>query len=186
MGFGWEGKNVRLVPLDYDRHFENSYRWINDPSVSEWLAVGDHPMTRLAEKEWFDACQKVSDTAVHFAIETLEGRHIGNTGLFQLSLRHGITMTGSLIGDVGDRGKGLGTDAAIVRAHYAFHVLGLRMMYSEYFVGNTGSERMQAKTGYVEYGRKPKAFWKRGAYRDMVLTVLTRERFYELHTDLIK
>ncbi len=186
MAFGWEGKKTRLVPLDYDRHFENCYRWINDPSVSEWLAVGDHPMGRIAEKEWFDQAQKPSDTAVQFAIETLEGRHIGNSGLFQMNLKHGITMSGSLIGETADRGKGLGTDSAITRAHYAFHVLGLRMMFSEYFVGNTGSERMQMKVGYTECGRKPQAFWKRGAYRDMVSTVLTRERFYELHSDLAK
>ena len=186
MPIGWQGKKTRLVPLDYDRHFENSYQWINDPDVSEWLAVGDFPMARLAEKEWFDRCQKPSDTEVHFAIETLDGRHIGNSGLFQINARHGTAMSGSLIGVQTDRGKGFGSDAAITRAHYSFHVLGLRLMFSEFFVGNTGSERMQQKVGYLEYGRKPLAFWKRGAYRDIALTYLTRERFYELHPDLVK
>ena len=57
MGLGWEGEKVRLVPLDFDRHFENCYRWINDPDTNEWLAVGDFPMSRLAEKEWFEARQ---------------------------------------------------------------------------------------------------------------------------------
>ena len=47
MPIGWSGENVRLVPLDYERHYENCYRWINDPEVSEWLAVGDEPIGRL-------------------------------------------------------------------------------------------------------------------------------------------
>lgn len=181
MGIGWAGKKTRLVPLEYDKHFENCYQWINDPDVSEWLAVGDFPMGRLAEKEWFDDAQKSSATAVHFAIETLDGRHIGNSGLFQISARHGTAMSGSLIGSTGDRGKGYGTDAAITRAHYAFHVLGLRMLYSEFLEGNELSKRMQEKAGYEVYGRKPQCFWKRGAYRDMVLTALSKERFYALH-----
>jgi hypothetical protein len=32
----------------------------------------------------------------------------------------------------------------------------------------------------VEYGRIPSQFWKRGAYRDHILTLLTRERWMEL------
>lgn len=183
MPIGWSGERVRLVPLDCDRHFENCYRWINDPDVSEWLAVGDLPMSRLAEKEWFEKAQRASDSQIHFAIETTEGRHIGNSGLFAISHVHGTALSGSLIGEAADRGKGYGTEAAVVRAWYAFHVLGLRQLYSEYLGGNELSRRMQEKAGYVEWGVKPAAFWKRGQFRDLVETVLTRERFFELHPE---
>lgn len=175
MGLGWEGKKVRLVPLDFDKHFENCYKWINDPEVNEWLGVGDLPMSRLAEKEWFEARQKSSNPTIALAIETLDGVHIGQTGLHNIDLRNGTANTGSFIGDKENRGKGYGTDAARVRSWYCFHVLGLRMLYSEYFAGNEFSNRMQEKAGYKQYGVKPKAMWKRGEYRDMVLTYLSRE-----------
>jgi RimJ/RimL family protein N-acetyltransferase len=181
MSFGWSGEKVRLVPIDFDRHFENCYRWINDPEVSQWLAVGDYPMARLAEKEWFEGAQKSNETEVTFAIETLDGRHIGQSGIHRINLRHGYAFTGSLIGDPNDRGQGYGTEAAVLRAWYCFHVLPLRMLFSEYIDGNDLSKRMQEKTGYVECGRRVKAFWKRGEHRDMVLTQLTRERFFEVN-----
>ena len=181
MPVGWQSDRVRLVPLDYERHFENCYRWINDPEVSEWLAVGDLPIAKLAEKEWFESAQRGSTTEVTFAIETLEGRHIGQSGIHRIAYQHGTALTGSFIGESADRGKGFGTEAAVLRAWYCFQVLGLRVLFSEYFSGNALSARMQEKVGYIECGRKPASFWKRGEYRDRVETMLTRERFFELY-----
>ena len=31
MAFGWEGKLVRLVPLNEAKHLENYVQWVNDP-----------------------------------------------------------------------------------------------------------------------------------------------------------
>jgi RimJ/RimL family protein N-acetyltransferase len=185
MPIGWSGKNVRLVPLEFERHFENCYRWINDPEVSEWLAVGDEPIGRLAEKEWFESCEKGRPDEITFAIETLDGRHIGQSGIHRINHKHGIALTGSFIGEADERGKGYGTEAAVLRAWYCFHVLGLRLLTSEYIGGNERSKRMQEKAGYIEFGRLPQGFWKRGEHRDLVKTYLTRERFYELHPELV-
>ena len=43
--------------------------------------------------------------------------------------------------------------------------------------GNDRSLGMQKKVGYEVVGRIPKRFWKRGAFRDEILTCLTRENF---------
>jgi len=175
MGFGWEGEKVRLVPLDRERHFENALRWVNDPVVTQWLLIGDHPITRLAEETWFDARSTGDPSNFSFAIETLEGEHIGFSGIHQVDYRNGCAETGSLIGEPHLWGKGLGTDAARVRARYLFEVLGLRMAFSGYLEGNTSSQRMMEKSGYVVYGRIPQRYWKRGAWRDHVLTLADRE-----------
>ena len=73
------------------------------------------------------------------------------------------------------RGQGYGTDAARVRTRYAFEVLGLRQLYSEVFVENAASLKMLGHVGYREAGRVPRRYWKRGAYRDVVLLVNERE-----------
>lgn len=174
MAFGWEGELVRLVPLDEDKHLENYIRWINDPEVTDGLLVGDLPMTRLAEKEWFERASKLSKTDISFAIETLEGLHLGSSGIHQIDYQSGTCLTGSFIGDKAQWGKGYGTDAARVRARYCFEVLGLRMLYTAYLEGNDKSRRMSEKNGYVECGRYYKRYWKRGEYRDEVLMYLDR------------
>lgn len=181
MAHGWEGDLVRLVPLDFDKHFENCLRWINDPEVTQFLLMGDFPTSRLAEKDWFEGrTSKVGGDDLLFAIETKDGQHIGNSGIHEIDHRSGTAVTGTLIGQIDEWGKGYGTDAARVRARYCFDVLNLRLLKSSYFEGNERSARMQENAGYEVVGRYPKVFWKRGMYRDEILTCLTRERWESL------
>lgn len=175
MAIGWEGDLVRLVPLDEERHFENCVKWVNDPEVTDWLLIGDFPLSRLAQRDWFEKAARASQSEVMFAIETLAGRHIGNSGIHHIDFRHGTCSTGSLIGEKSEWSKGYGTDASRVRARYCFEVLGLRMLYSGYLEGNERSRRMSEKNGYKVCGCFPKKFWKRGQFRDEILMVLDRE-----------
>jgi RimJ/RimL family protein N-acetyltransferase len=110
-----------------------------------------------------------------FAVETLEdGRHIGIAGLHRIEYRHGVALTGTIIGAQEFRGRGYGTDTARVRTRYAFEALGLRMLMSEVFTDNAASLRMLERAGYREVGRIPRRHWKRGAFRDVVLMVAER------------
>lgn len=182
MPHGCTGKLVRLVPLDHDRHLENCLRWVNDPDVTENLLIGHRPITRKEELAWFDAMAGGDPGSVIFAIETLDGVHVGQSGIHGIDYHHSRALTGSFIGEASERGKGYGTESAQLRAQFAFESLGLRLLTSAYLEPNPRSAAMQAKVGYVEYGRLPAAYWKNGAWRTEVLTLLTRERWQEMRT----
>lgn len=178
MAYGWEGSKVRLVPADKEKHFENALRWINDPEITHWTLVGDFPIARLAEEEWFDNMSKRMDnTEVFFAIETLAGEHIGFSGIHRIDWRNGVGTTGTMIGAKEFWGQGYGSDAARTRTGYAFEVLGLRMLLSEVMADNTGSLRMLQRAGYREVGRIPKRYWRRGAFRDAVILAVQRDEW---------
>ena len=181
MGFGYTGKRIRLVPVDVERHLENFYQWINDSDVTDTLGITGSPITRASEREVVESFGK-DPKHIIWAVETIEGVHIGISGIHDINLRNGVANTGSFIGAAEYRGKGYGTEASVLRARYAFEVLGLRMLKSTVLDGNEASRRMMEKTGYVEYGRIAGEHWKNGVYRDMVYTVLTKERFFELHS----
>ena len=178
MAYGWEGEKVRLVPLDKGRHAANVQLWMNDPDMTETILSGDMPLTRLAEEEFFDkisAHPEAHPSDILFAVETLAGEHVGIAGLHQINYRHGVAVSGTIIGPPEARGLGYGTDAARVRTRYAFEVLGLRMLISEVFVENEASLRMLTRVGYREVARLPRRFWKRGAFRDVVVLVAERD-----------
>jgi RimJ/RimL family protein N-acetyltransferase len=181
MAYGWEGEKVRLVPLDKGRHAANLQVWMNDPEVTAMILSGDLPLARAAEEAFFDkVCAAGSDAGsqpsdILFAVETLEGEHVGICGLHKINFRHGVAVSGIFIGAPGARGRGLGTDAARVRTRYAFEVLGLRMLISEVFADNAASLKMLARAGYREVARLPRRYWKRGAFRDVVMLVAERE-----------
>lgn len=180
MAQGWSGDKVRLVALERDKHFENLLGWIRDPDVTRWLAHPETPMTREFENDWFERMQRSSNDIL-FAVETLDGRHVGISALHDISHVHKMCISGSYIAMPEDRGKGFGTDASIVRAHYAFEVLGMRQIQSGYLKGNHASQKMQEKLGATIIGTIPERLWKRGRYVDEVLTLLTCEAFWKKH-----
>ncbi len=179
MQFGWEGEKVRLVPLDRQKHFDNCVRWFNDPAVTRFTLMGDFPLTRVAEEDFFERCSRPTESATDlvFAIETLADveEHIGVCGMHNISFRHGTATTGTLIGRPQLWGKGYGSDAVRIRTRFAFEVLGLRLLLSEVMAENVASLHVLAKSGYREVGRIPKRWWKRGAYRDVVLLAAHRD-----------
>ena len=174
MAYGWGGERVRLVPLDRDRHLANAIAWMNDPEVTAWMLVGDAPITRLAEEEFFDRRMRGDSADVTFAVETLAGEHIGFTALDRVDHRHGVATTGSIIGRRDLWRQGLGTDLVLTRTRYAFEVLGLRLLLSEALADNVASIKMLGRCGYLEVGRIPRRYFKRGAWRDAVLFALER------------
>lgn len=174
MAYGWEGEKVRLAPLDKQRHLENVVRWLNDPETTERTLVGDFPLGRLAEEEWFDLRCKPSETDIVFAVETLAGEHIGLSGIHRIDFRHGVGHTGTLICS-GKRRQGFGIDSIRVRSDYCFRVLNLRLLLSEVLDGNEASYRALTRAGYRDVGRIPQRYWKRGAYRDAILLAYPRD-----------
>jgi len=177
MPLGWEGSKVRLVPLERETHFDNCVRWLNDPVVTAWTLIGDFPLTRLAEQEFFDRVARTNEPDLAFAIELLaeQHEHVGVCGLHNISYRHGTATMGIIIGRPQLWNRGLGTDAIAVLTRYAFDVAGLRLILSEAMSENIASVKAQLKCGYREIGRIPQRYWKRGAYRDVILFAVARE-----------
>lgn len=173
------GVKTRLVPLEVDRHFENLLRWANDATVSDGLPLGDLPKSRPAVREWFEARQRCGDSEMPLAIETLDGEHVGYSGLYRIDRASRSAGCGSMI-DPAHWGKGFGTDASNVRSAFAFRILGMRRLMSSYLEGNERSSRMQRSVGFIEWGRLPEDVWHDGAYRTQIFTVLTRDRWETL------
>ncbi len=174
MAMGWEGDKVRLVPLDPEKHLGNALKWLNDPDVTRWMEIGDWPITRGAEERYFDESNARDDHEVRFAVESLQGEHIGFCGIHRIDWLSRVGVTGSVIGRRDLWGQGYGSDVARVRARYAFEVLGLRMLVSEVMGGNPASVRMLERAGYREVARIPGRYWKRGALHDQIILVLQR------------
>jgi RimJ/RimL family protein N-acetyltransferase len=175
MKYGWEGEKVRLVPLDRDKHLDNALHWFNDPEITQWLETGDWPLTRGAEEEFFRAAERQDRSSVHFAVESLQGEHVGFSGLRSIDWQSQVAVSGSVIGRKDLWDKGLGSDAARVRNRYAFDVLGLRLLVATVIADNSRSMAMLARVGYGEVGRVPERYWKRGAYRDQLILTLHRD-----------
>jgi RimJ/RimL family protein N-acetyltransferase len=173
--YGWQGEKTRLVPLEREKHFENALLWLNDPQVTAWTLLGDLPIGRLHEEEYFKHMTGETPNDAAFAIETLDGgEHIGFAAIHQINWRDRTGNTGTIIGRTDLWGQGYASDVARTRTRYAFEVLNLRLLVSRVLADNVGSLKMLERAGYREVGRIPRYQWKRGAYRDLILLAVER------------
>lgn len=170
-----KGRKVILRPPNKKTDLVNCMRWLNDPEVSYFLGVY-LPQSEGQEEEWFDKIGK-SDKDVVFAIETLDGRHIGNIGLHNINWKDRTAMTGTFIGEKELWGKGYGTDAKMLLLDFAFDTLGLEKVNSEAFIFNKRSINYSLGCGYKKEGKRRSQIFKHGRRWDVILLGVLREEW---------
>ena len=166
-----EGKRMRLRPPRME-DAATMITWFEDLEVSQFLFVRNPPSLE-SEKEWIDARGKDPDS-IFWVIE-VDGSTVGSTGIQMIDWKNGFGLTGTVIGDKRQWGKGIGRELMQLRAEYAFMQTPLRKLKSGYIEGNEASARAQAACGYVEAGRWRKDRFVDGEWRDLILTELLRE-----------
>lgn len=176
---GWEGQLLRLVALEKEKHLLNCVAWLNDPNVNQWIERGDFPISAKVEEEFFaqHATLEHQPQFAHFAIESLEGKHIGVGGFEEIDWRHGFGYIYCTIGDKSFWRKGYGSETVSLFTNYGFDVLGLRMVLGKVFADNTPSCRMFQKLGYKECACFPKYIWRRGSFRDFMIFCCLKEEW---------
>ncbi|MDP2340450.1 MAG: GNAT family protein [Deltaproteobacteria bacterium] len=146
-------------------------RWMNDPHTRSLIARSS-PLSMAEEERWFDALLK-STTDVVFVIETRgppgKARLIGTCGMHKIDWKNRNCAVGIVVGDVGDRGQGYGTDAMACLVRHAFADLGLYRVELEVFPDNPAALKSYERCGFVVEGTRRSAIFKEGAFKDLVL-----------------
>ena len=101
-----EGTIVNLRAPDMG-DLERNHGWMNDREVTRFLGGRSrYLLSMAAEEAWLRGrCeQQMSYAHAFFAIETKEGRHIGNTDLFNAAAEERRAELGIMIGEKDDEG----------------------------------------------------------------------------------
>ncbi len=88
-------------------------------------------------------------TKRHFAIETHEGRHIGNCVCYNFHGVHREAELGIMIGERDYWGKGYGADAVATLARYMFDVMDIERICLHTLTWNLRAQRCFQKCGFV-------------------------------------
>lgn len=126
-------------------------------------------------------------TKQHFAIETLEGRHIGNCVCYNF---HGLPREAELGIVIGDREyweKGYGADAVATLARYMFDVLQIERICLHTLTWNVRAQRCFRKCGFAECDRVTRngnEFVEMELYRNQLrIPAAPREAFSDASKD---
>jgi RimJ/RimL family protein N-acetyltransferase len=177
----FEGKLIRLAPIDHEKDPEVESRWTHDLTLSRALSRKPAmPQSVVQIKKKYEAIEKEVEEAkniFHFTIRSKEdGRLLGYIRIEGIEWNHGTGSLKLAIGDPAERGKGFGSEALQCMLQFAFNELNLHHMSAVVGEDTPGALRFFVKHGFVEEVRRRKALLRDGQAWDSIhLGILQRE-----------
>ncbi len=132
----------------------DEYRWLRDPEISRHN--GEPPITR-SFSEFVDDFERelriVDSTRETFAIETVEGEHIGSVSFYYGNHSESAAEIGMTIGETSQQGAGYGREAAIAFMRYLFSQRPFSRIRMHALDWNERAIRCFAAIGFAETAR---------------------------------
>jgi len=175
-----EGKRVRLRSFELSDLDEVMRHW-NDLELRNLVGSADRgPVCRNDEEEWIRSTwkQRQERKGFTFAIETIaDGKLMGGAGLFNIDWTSRSAMFGISIYDPEKWGKGYGQESTSLVLDFAFRTLNLNRVELDTFDFNKRAQKCYLKVGFKEVGRRRKARFIDGKYRDAIIMDILKDEW---------
>jgi RimJ/RimL family protein N-acetyltransferase len=171
--------------------FVDRWQLFNEPVTAMLLAapaVAHAPEVRTmppVSREHREALyeEHVARRVLFFDVRAVDddGRCVGEAYLCNLAWPRASAELAVVIFDAGDRGKGLGPEAATLLCAYAFDGLGLNRVYTRFAVDNAAAaaaaERTGPGIGARQVGVERQSEWIYGRHADVAVWEVLRRDF---------
>jgi ribosomal-protein-alanine N-acetyltransferase len=145
----WRGQKVILREKRLS-DAPDDYRWRTDEELSRLDAA---PPLRMPFPEYLrlyeDELRHPYPWSRRFAIDTQDGKHIGNCMYYDIDYTTGEAELGVMIGEKEYWNQGYGTDAVKTLLAHIFTETPLRRVYLHTLEWNTRAQRCFAKAGFT-------------------------------------
>jgi RimJ/RimL family protein N-acetyltransferase len=167
-------ERVQIGPITV-QDSEPLFRWFNDPEAARYDYAW-RPVDGLSHQKWITSVG-TDPSQVWFAIR----RHghpaiVGYAILRNISPVHRSAELGVRIGADGDRGRGIGKDAAGQVMRFAWQSLNLNRLQVSVFAGNERALHLYAALGFRREGVLRRAQYIDGEWKNIVLMGALRPR----------
>jgi RimJ/RimL family protein N-acetyltransferase len=128
------------------------------------------PQPRSAESELkaFESWNDNEDGVFFIVYEVATWQPIGFASLMHIDAHHRSAEFGIGLGESSARGKGYGTETAMLVLDYAFTVRGLHSVYLTTAAYNVAGQRAYQNAGFKEVGRLREAAFMGGRFWDVI------------------
>lgn len=174
------GKKVMFRAIEEDDALILN-KWANDPDIQSMLGGWHFPTSMQDQNQWISSLN-CNNTNQRFAIELIESKKIiGTTNLVSIDWKNRNAFTGALIGEAGNRGRGLGTDVVMTMMKYAFDELGLNQLDTEIIEYNIASKKTYVdKCGWTIQGVKKNWYYRDGKHCDKMILGISYKDYKNL------
>jgi RimJ/RimL family protein N-acetyltransferase len=131
----------------------NDYQWQTNP---ELVRLDATPLLTISYPNYlldYTTALRYQAAIRHaFAIETLEGKHIGNCVYYNVNKTKGEAELGIMLGDGDYWDKGYGTDAVTTLVNHIFQQTNLKRIYLKTLDWNRRAQKCFQKCGFAPCG----------------------------------
>ncbi len=131
----------------------DDYTWQSDSELAHLDAA---PLLTTTFKKYLSdytsQLRYLLSTRHQFAIDTLDGKHIGNCVYYGVNETKGEAELGIMIGDRDCWDKGYGADAVTTLVSHIFHQTNLQRIYLKTLDSNSRAQKCFQKCGFTPYG----------------------------------
>jgi RimJ/RimL family protein N-acetyltransferase len=145
------GKNIKLRPKCI-QDAATDYNWRIDPELCQLDAASTTDSSFKEFLEHYREQLRFPVPGLRFAIETMDGRHIGNCSLFNVDDGDKKVELGIMIGDKTFWGQGYGTDAILTLLNYVFTQTDWQNVFLKTLVWNVRAQKCFKKCGFTSNG----------------------------------
>ena len=129
------------------------HAWQVDPELAQLDAVPVLPITFSEyQSSYANELRYPSLVRCRFAIETLDGKHIGNCAYYGVNEAAGETELGIMVGNRDYWDKGYGTDAITTLVSYIFRQIKLKRVHLKTLDSNVRAQKCFEKCGFTPCG----------------------------------
>lgn len=157
---------------------ENDYRWQADKELSALDAVS--PLSLSFHDYYMEYLHTLKHPYANrftFAVETQDGKHIGNCVFYNVDRVMNETEIGIMIGEREYWDQGYGTDIISTLIEFLFKRFKFNRIYLKTLVANIRAQKCFKKCGLVPCGYR-----ELDSYRFLLMDI-TRSRWQELKND---
>lgn len=173
-----KGKFVTLRAIERS-DMEFMKEMMNDDYIEDKVVGWSFPISSLQQERWYENSIGNS-TQQRYIVETPEDGPVGLATLINIDWKNRHAEHGIKLAHRDFRGKGIGTDTVMAIMRYAFDELQMVRLEGAWFAENTASKGLYEKCGWREEGCKRNYIFKKGKFRDLYVTGILAEEYYEL------
>jgi len=149
----------------------NDHKWQSDTELARLDAAPvlnvSFPVYLL---DYTDQLHNSGPKRLPLAVETIDGKHIGNCTCYDINVARREAQLGIMIGDRNYWDKGYGTDAVSTMVNYIFFNLNLRRVYLKTLDWNLRAQKCFLNCGFTPCGRL-----KRDGHHFVVMELLREQ-----------
>jgi [ribosomal protein S5]-alanine N-acetyltransferase len=171
------GEKVDLCALEEWALEGNYVQWLNDPEVCQYNSHHVFPYNQEKAREYITRVGGSRSELVLAVCVKGKGTHIGNIALQAIDWVARSAEYAIILGEKEAWGKGYAGEASMLLLRHGFNELGLHRIHCGTSAENTGMQKLAAKLGMKEEGRRREGLFKHGKFIDIIEYGILKSEF---------